>query len=640
MKFLSNVPSKSWVIFFSAVIICLLSILKPLNNYELLFLDLRFKLRPPLDITQDIIVIEISDDTLRNLKNWPLPRDFHASLVDVLKEEGAKIIVFDILFSEPTQYDDVFSVSIKNAGNVYLPLAYYVHQPQRGDRLPFKKSALLADLCRSLKDYAAGVGHINVFVDGDGKTRTIPLFIKDGDQFVPSLGLKAAADWLGLDMRNLEFKRGRVTIDNKLSPPVLENGGFVVNYPDKWSRSFKHFSYFEILKSYSEKKRGIKPTLDLSVIKDKACFIGLTAVGTSDLRATPLENICPMLGLQASVFNSLLNRKFIRDTGLIFTLLINLAVFFLSLYACLKLAPLRAFLANSLLGLLYFLISLCLFIVYGLWIDLFLPILIIFFTYTCSTFYRFIDENKKRQLLEKELDIARAIQRSFLPAEISNFHGLDISSFLQPAKFVAGDLYDVFVIDERKIGVFIGDVSGKGVPAALIMAQTISLFRIFSRQYPNSPEVLNRMNREFYGKFSGRFVTCMYIIIDIEKKQVSVSSAGHSPLLLHRRGEERILEIELSADLPLGITEDIEYKEVIFNMEEGDEIIVFTDGLSEARDKRNQEFGLANIKNIILKSSRLTAAELSKDIESALFGFSGRQPLHDDITFIVLKSQE
>lgn len=635
-----NIPSKSWVIFFSAVIVCLFSVLKPFNNYELLFLDLRFKLRPPLEIAQDIVVVEISDDTLRNLKNWPLPRDFHASLVDVLREEGAKIIVFDILFSEEAQYDDIFSASIKNAGNVYLPLAYYLQQPQKGDSLRFKESALLAGICGSLKDYAAGIGHINVFIDGDGKARTIPLFIRDGDRLIPSLGLKAAADWSGLDIRNLEFKKGGVIIDRKLFLPVLESGGFVVNYPGKWSRSFKHLSYFEILKAYSEKKRGVKPALDLSVIKDKACFIGLTAVGTSDLRATPLENICPLLGLQASVFNSLLKRDFIRGAGSIFNLFVNLAVFFLSLYACLKFAPLRAFLANSLLGLLYFLLSLCVFIFYGFWIDLFLPLLVIFFTYTCSTFYRFINENKKRQLLEKELDIARAIQRSFLPEEISNFPGLNISSFLQPAKFVAGDLYDIFVIDERKIGVFIGDVSGKGVPAALIMAQTISLFRIFSRQYFNCPEVLSRMNMEFYGKFSGRFVTCMYMIIDIEKKEVSVSSAGHAPLLLYRQDEERVVEIELLADLPLGITENIEYKEVRFNIGRGDEIAVFTDGLPEARNKRNQEFGLSGIKGIILKSSRLTAAELSKGMESALFGFSDRLSLHDDVTFIALKSQD
>jgi CHASE2 domain-containing sensor protein len=80
----------------------------------------------------------------------------------------------------------------------------------------------------------------------------------------------------------------------------------MVNYPDKWQKAFKHLSYFQILKAYSDIKKGIKPEVDLSILKGKACFIGLTATGTSDLRATPLENVYPMLGLQASIFNSIL----------------------------------------------------------------------------------------------------------------------------------------------------------------------------------------------------------------------------------------------------------------------------------------------------------------------------------------------
>jgi sigma-B regulation protein RsbU (phosphoserine phosphatase) len=222
-----------------------------------------------------------------------------------------------------------------------------------------------------------------------------------------------------------------------------------------------------------------------------------------------------------------------------------------------------------------------------------------------------------------------------LPEEIKESAGFSISSFIQPAKFVAGDLYDIFIINDEKIGVFIGDVSGKGVPAALIMSQTISLFRIFSRQYLRCPEVLNRLNKELYGKFAGRFVTCLYMVAEPSQQRVRVCSAGQSPLLL-LKSSGNILEVELSAELPLGIAEDTAYQEVIFDIEEGDKIVVFTDGLLEARNRENQELGFANLKNIILKNSSLTPQELLETIKTEVFKFSAHTPQHDDITLIVL----
>ncbi|MBU1147234.1 MAG: CHASE2 domain-containing protein [Candidatus Omnitrophica bacterium] len=604
MRSPKKIPVKFWVVLICCVIIVIVSYLRPFDSYELITYDLRFKLRPPLEASRDILIIEISDDTLNNLNAWPLPRDFHASLLDVLKRLGARMVVFDVLFSEPTLYDDVFANAIKNSGNVYLPFAC------KG--FPETKT-IIADICDGLKESAAGIGHINVSVDSDGKVRRIPLFIKHKDSFLPHLALKAASDWLG----------------HEPSLPVLPDGSFLVNYPDKWDMSFKHLSYFDILRSYMDRERGAPPQIDLSIIKDKICFIGLTAAGASDLKPMPLENIYPMLGLQASVFNSIINQEFIRDAGAPLNTFINLLIFILSLMICLRFHAIKALVGNTILGLVYFVIATLLFMFYGLWINLFLPILVIGLTYISATVYRFLDEAKKRELLEKELDIAREIQKSFLPEEIKGFRGIEISAFLQPAKFVAGDLYDIFALDDKRLGVFIGDVSGKGVPASLIMAQTISVFRLFSRQYPTCCEVLQRLNKELYGRFAGRFVTCLYMIIDVEEKKVRVSSAGHSPVLVHKNTSDSILDMDLAADMPLGIMEDVEYKDVVFDLEKGDEIIIFTDGVTEARNKCGQEFDLEIVKNLISKD---------KDIKDGLFKFCHRATQHDDITLITLKN--
>lgn len=635
MKLLNKIPFRFWVISIACLIIFLFSYFRIFNNYELISYDLRLNLRPPLKTSQDIIVIEISDDTLRNLGKWPLPRDFHASLINVLKEFKAKAIIFDILFSEPTLYDEVLSRAISEAGNVYLPMAFYISERPEKKGLFTKSNAILGGICNSLEQYTRGQGHINVSIDPDGKVRRIPLFIEYQGKLFPHLGLKAACDWLALDTKNIVVKKDRVIVDNKLSIPNSANSYFMVNYPDRWKSSFKHLSYFEILKSYSDIKKGIKPKLDLSILKDRVCFIGLTATGTSDLKAIPLENIYPMLGLQASVFNSIIAKRFIRDAGPLTNALINIIIFSLSLIICLRLIPLKAFLISIIIGVGYFFIATGALIFYGVWIDLFSPLFIIGLTYTGSTVYRFLDEARKRQLLEKELDIARAIQKSFLPEDLKEFHGLSVLSFMQPAKFVAGDLYDILTLDDKRAGVFIGDVSGKGVPASLIMAQTISLFRIFSRQYSHCRDVLSRLNQELYGKFEGRFVTCIYMIVDTQKRKIYVSSAGHSPLFIYNKKVNTVSEAALSVELPLGIMEEVKYQDMEFDIENGDMVIAFTDGLLEARNKKCQEFGLDNIKKAILEKSDVPE-KILESIKERLFKFSYACSQHDDITLLVI----
>lgn len=636
MKFFKDTPLKFWIISCCPILILLLSFFRPLNNYELISYDLRFKLRPAPDISDEVALIEVSDDALKNFGAWPLPRDFHAAMVDVLRECGVRAIVFDILFSEPAAYDAEFCRAVEQARNVYLPLAFYLDKKQKNGYPRTGSSSVLAGLVECLSKNAAGIGHINVDLDADGKLRKVPLFVEHNGDLIPQLGLKVACDRLGLNIKNISFRKDRLIIDERLWLPLVDNNSFLVNYPGKWAESFRHFSYFEILKSYAQRKEGKKPDLDLSQLKNKVCFIGLTATGTSDFQPAPLENNYPLLGLQASVFNSLVNKEFITYIGFPLNFFIALFIFAVSLAACLRFRPLKALLGSLIIGIIYFIVAVGIFIFFGIWADLFLPLLILLAVYVATTAYRFFAETKKRELLEKELEIARAIQQSFLPQELREFCGLDISSSMLPAKFVAGDLYDFIRIDDKKLGLLIGDVSGKGVPASLIMAQTISFFRIFARQHSDCAKVLGLMNKELCGRISARFITCMYIIIDTADNKVYVSSAGHSPLLFYRRKINRVSEIELDAGLPLGVSDEVEYDNVLFNLEEGDKIILFTDGLFEARNSDNQEFGIERVKMMISQEGIKKSEELLGSIANEVNKFSLRCGQHDDITLIIV----
>lgn len=642
-KFLSGfkrkIPVKFALIFFLCLVTFLVSYFRVFENYEIMTYDIRLSLRPHLPISDKIIIIEISDDTLKNLGKWPLPRDFHASLITVLTEYGVKEIVVDILFSEPTLNDQLFRDAIKKAGNVYLPLAFYIGESKRQKTRIVESVEIVSDGRLLFEKLAAGYGYINAFVDHDGKVRRIPLFIKYKNKVFPQLSLLAACDYLDLDIQKISLRPGEILIDNKLKIPLNHDSSFMVNYPGKWKDSFLHLSYFEILKAYNDKLNGKIPELDLNILKGKICFIGLTATGTSDLRATPLENNYPMLGLQASVFNSILEKKFIIDIGPALNALMAVIIFLLSLLACLKLPPFKALYANILLGIVYFFISTMFLALYGVLTDIFFPLAMIIVTYSAAMVYKFIEEERKRQILENELGIAKTIQSSFLPQALKEFKGISIASFMRPAKFVAGDLYDIVELDENRLGILIGDVSGKGVSASLIMAQAISQFRIFCRQDQGCSAVLNHLNKELYGRFQGAFVTCLYLILDTASNRMYISSAGHSPLLLYQQSSKGIIELDLSAGFPLGVIDDVSYDEIQHTINKQDKLFFFTDGLYEARNKKGQEFEIDRVKKIILENSDSSAAKINEAMEKTIFNFSDSRKQHDDITFIVLAKE-
>ena len=633
MTFFKKISPPYIVLFFSLLVVGILTFFNAFSGGELSLYDLRFRLRAPLRVSPDILIIEISDDTLANLGSWPIPRDYHSGLLDILREFRVKSVVFDILFSEPTFYDKVFSSSIKAIGNVFLPLALDLQPAKKG--YPYRAEKILADIVPLLKSSVKGFGQINTLVDSDGKRRRIPLFVEYKGEFIPNLALRALADYLNLDITKIKFKKKKVIVDNKLTIPLAEDYSFLVNYPASWKNSFKHISYFEVLKAYADLKEGRRPSLDLSLLRDKVCFIGLTATGTSDFSPTPLENLYPMVGLQASVFNSILNKKFIVPGGGSFNLLVNTVIFLLSLIISLKFKPLSSFLYNLALGLVYFLLNTLVFVGAGLWINLFLPLVIIGFVYVGITLFRILQEVRRRELLEKELDIARRIQESFLPLKLEEIPSLKIAAFFKPAKFVAGDLYDLIRLDEEKLGIFIGDVSGKGVPASLIMAQTVSLFRVFAKDKTSPSGVLTKLNKELAKVLEGRFVTAFYLVLDTKEKKIIGSSAGHSPVIYYNSQEKKVLELEFSSGPPLGISEFLEYEEEKFPLNPKGRFLLYTDGLTEAKNKKSEEFGLERVKEIILNYPDLDLQGLVDKLKEECFNFYRGMPQHDDITIIL-----
>ncbi|MBU2102435.1 MAG: CHASE2 domain-containing protein [Candidatus Omnitrophota bacterium] len=652
MKFLKKIPLKFWIILAACTIVFTVSYFRLTANLELLTYDFRLQLRPPLATLGDIVIIEIDDSSVQALGVWPFPRDAHAALLNYLRYAGAKAVFFDILFSEDSygrsslppnthgavdfkseDLDFRFEQYIRESGNVYLSEAFEISESPFPGLQPPSARRYTGPILARFKQYIRGAGHINTITDADSKIRRIPLFIRYQNTFVPHVALKMACDEMGLDVGKVVFHGRQVIIDKKLSLPISDSASFMVNYPAGWVSSFTHVSYVDLIEAQNNLVQGGKPTFDPAKLKGKVCFVGLTATGTHDLKGMPFEKLYPMVGLQASVYNSIMMRKFITDIGPLANSFLNLIVFLVSLFVCFYFLPLKALWRVVILAAVYFISAAGLLFV-GLWIDLFLPLLVIAVTYVVLTLYKFIEEVHKRQLIEKELEIAHAIQESFLPRDITDHADITINAFMQPAKFVAGDLYDFVKISDHELGVFIGDVSGKGASASLIMAQTVSLFRIFSRQYREPHEVMNALNRELAAVLSGRFVTATYVILDTKEKTVHGVCAGHLPVLGLTEG--MVCEFFAAGGPPLGVVDTVEYEAESISLMSGERILLYTDGLIEARNKKGEEYGIEQLKNLFSKNSTAPVAESLPAMMKEFLEFCRDLPQFDDITAIQL----
>ena len=624
MKKLLTISPRLSVFLGAFILLAYAILVDTFQSQELNVFDAFMRTRPLPPVNKEIVIIEIADDTLKNLGRWPLSRQYHALLIKALSESGARSIAFDILFSEPSDDDGPLAAAIEESGRVFLPVAFELEKERYFPGREVYALDVLSGIAPALRDKAAGTGHINIYIDPDGKLRRIPLFVKFKDSILPALGLQVASQRLNVPW-------------GKMPVPVAGGAPLWINYPGPWTKTFDHVSYLDVLKAYTVQTQGGKPALDLARFKDKICFVGLTATGTSDLRATPLDVSYPLMGVQASLCDSLLRGTFVKRAAPGVRLLTSAGVLLAAVLLCLILNPLVSFAAVAGLMMVYSMASWAIFVGSGLFLDVFLPLLISGVAYVSILLYKFFLEVQRRNILEKELEIAASIQRSFLPAPLPTFSGLKTNAVLRPAKFVAGDFYDLLVLDEKTLGVFIGDVSGKGISAALIMSQAISFLRIVARQQRDPAKVLNALNTHLLGVLKGRFVTGQYVVIHTEEGFWEGACAGHPSFFSFNGSGGDIAETCESSGPPLGLIEPVSYLTARQPFGPKDKIILYTDGWTESRNRHGQEFGVGRLKESIVSARSQSAEDFFKILLNRLDAFTLNATQHDDITAVVVE---
>jgi serine phosphatase RsbU (regulator of sigma subunit) len=244
-------------------------------------------------------------------------------------------------------------------------------------------------------------------------------------------------------------------------------------------------------------------------------------------------------------------------------------------------------------------------------------------------------ETLKRERLEQELSVARRIQIAMLPTELPQLSEWRMAAHYQPARAVGGDFYDFIYFDDGRLGIFIGDVTDKGIPAALVMATTRTLLRAVAHRDLTPGEVLRRVNDLLQTEIpANMFVTCLYAILDPVSGELVFANAGHN--LPYCQTAEGVIELRATG-MPLGLMADMAYedKEAVFKP--GDCVIFYSDGLVEAHNKQREMFGSSRLIKL-LGGEFDESSSLIERVLSELHVFTGEGwEQEDDITLVGVK---
>ncbi len=244
-----------------------------------------------------------------------------------------------------------------------------------------------------------------------------------------------------------------------------------------------------------------------------------------------------------------------------------------------------------------------------------------------------VAEVKERERIEQELRVARQIQQSLLPEATPELEGWKFATYYKPAREVGGDFYDFLELEDERLGLVVGDATGKGMPAALVMATTRGMLRAAAQTLDSPGAVLARVNDALYPDIpSAMFVTCFYAILDPKSGALSYANAGHDlPYLWHDGDAEELR----ARGMPLGLMPEMSYEEKEAVLREGNSVLFYSDGLVEAHDPNFEMFGFPRLGAFVEEHGK--ERSLVDSLQEELYSFVGESwEQEDDITLLTL----
>ncbi len=663
----------------------LLALLLPrVDFFEILELktqDLRLQARGPRPVHDDIVVIEFEQHSLDAYDDsWPIARNQYALLISALNDWGASVIGFDLWFGGPDKYDpqnDVLLAAV--SGNtpqafhvVYLPLRFPDSISQAAGREGVRPDSLLdryfpragaehhflmvsqqgkIDLPEVILESVDVLGHIALATDEDGVARRIPLLVQHEGRLVPGLSLLMAARHLGQDWKAVRFERDGISdwrtlvLDGGAKPlrvPVDRYGRVIINFPGNEKRFPHRYAFIDVAKAagYHFEGSTIPPTLPQpSEFRGKVVLVCNTAISSAsaDFGPTPFAANFPLAYAHASTVNSMIRGDYIRG-------LPQWAEALAYAVLAIGLAIVLPGMAPGVLGLTVGSIILA---VTGLtWVvllagNLMVPLvqpLFLMGGLSVGVLLRgYVLKERQRLAVEQELSVARKIQQDLLPKAPLSEGPVEVTGINLPCFAVGGDYFDYFRLGDGKLAVAIGDVSGKGIPAALLMSNMQATLRGECSHGAEVTEVVAHANRLLMDSMEGsnKFITFFFATVDPATRRFRFTNAGHNPPLWVRR--DGTLEKLETGGLLLGIFPMATFEAGEVQLEPGDSVVLFTDGVTEAEDRNKNQFTDERLEKLVGEIRHLDAGAIRDRICQAVLKFSEGIHAVDDTTVVVVR---
>jgi len=240
----------------------------------------------------------------------------------------------------------------------------------------------------------------------------------------------------------------------------------------------------------------------------------------------------------------------------------------------------------------------------------------------------------EKERMERELELAAAIQRQILPRDLPEVAGLEIAAKNVPTRQVGGDYYDLFPLSRGRLGFIVADVSGKGIPAALLVSTVHAAVHLQIDEAPTVADLIGRIDRHLQRyAVTRKFLTCFFGLLEPDTGTLRYVSAGHNPALLRRASGG--IELLGATGVPLGMFPKAQWKEQEARIGAGDLLCVYTDGVTEALNAREEEFGMARLSDLLATSDSPT--ELCREVFAAVDAFAAGVPQYDDQTLLLVR---
>lgn len=377
----------------AALVACLIFFLHhkgTLKRLELASLDFSFRLRGATTYNPHIVIVEINDSDITEVGRWPWDRSWHAAMATTLTKLGAKIIYFDIIFSEASteENDGLLEEALKKNKDVYFPFVF-------ADTSFNIKNAFLP--IKRFAPHLKGTGSINIYPDLDGTLRRIPLVFttKDGPYY--HVALNIAMDYAGLKIKEINSENILLSGSGKnTNIPLIEKNKMLVNFSGRWRNTFKHYSFLEVLAGYNDLLKNKKTCLNLDDFKNSICLVAVTAIGLYDIDPIPFEPQYPGIGLIANTISNILDKQFLYTPAEWILILIFFLLTLIPSFLITGEKPLRETLLVFLVAVIYFMAGYLLFR-NNIWFDHSFPLLGLFSSYLSVETYNFFRVSTERQ---------------------------------------------------------------------------------------------------------------------------------------------------------------------------------------------------------------------------------------------------